>query len=170
MVAVTVPRCAQCRAMRPDLESVAAAFRDRIPIEVIDAAQEPELVAALGIRAIPSLVLHSASGDFRLLPGRRGRAELTALAESLISAEGPAGPGRKEKTDVALRLVAGAALAGGGLALPAPVLSATGAVVLVWALGSYFRTWMSSRGDRFLGPSVNRESEPPGRARRRVAH
>jgi thioredoxin 2 len=51
------PWCGPCRAMAPVLEQAAARLEPRLRVAKLDIDAEPEVARALGIQAVPTLVL-----------------------------------------------------------------------------------------------------------------
>ncbi len=129
LIEVWAPSCSSCRAMRPDLEAVSAEFEGRVAVEYLDASSDPGRAAALGVASTPTMIVLDGDVERSRVVGRRSRDELFTLFSSIAGGgtvrNGPA------RADVAIRLVAGFALAGIGLVSgPTWVLVGVGIVIV----------------------------------------
>ena len=87
LIEVMAPRCVECRAMQPDLDAVAEEYQARVDLVVINAAEEPERAAALGILGTPTLIAMRNGGEVARFTGRRSRSELEDLFEAVADGE-----------------------------------------------------------------------------------
>ena len=112
VIDISAPQCAACRAMRPDVEAVAAAFAGRIDHVRLDASTDFDAVRRLGVMGTPTLI-GVRDGDvlFRVT-GRRSRDEFTELFGAV---EAGVEPARMSRTDTGIRIGGGVALAIAGL-------------------------------------------------------
>ena len=139
IVEVWAPSCSACRAMQADLDATAVEFSDTAGLVTVNAAVEAETVRKLGVRGTPTLIgIRNGEEVFRFT-GRQSRADLRDLFAA-VSSDGQ--PGRVGRQDLALRVGAGAALAGVGLAAgPAWPLLVVGSGLI--ALGGL--PWLKGR-------------------------
>ncbi len=131
VVEVSAPHCSACRAMKPDLDQVAAAFSGEVDLVPIDAVQQPELVSELRVLGTPTLIGVKRGSEVYRITGRRSSAELEELFASLINDRPIPLAGR---TGTALQVGAGVVLTGLGLVMgPAWPLVVIGVAVEVYA-------------------------------------
>ena len=127
------PACVECRAMKRDLEEVAATF-PAVEHRRINVVESTAVARDLGVMSTPTL-LAIADGKviFRTV-GRRTRGELQEVFRATASRNHVSGVGRQDRV---LRTGAGLALAAVGAAIgPAWPLVGVGAVVTTWGLAS----------------------------------
>lgn len=131
------PTCLECRAMQSDLDEVAEEFAARVDLTTISATEELETVRRLGVKGTPTLIGVREGTEVFRVTGRRSRTDLRELFEGV--AEGV--PVRRvSRQDVALRLTAGLALMGIGLAGgPAWPLVGLGTALLTYAITPLMR-------------------------------
>lgn len=132
------PTCVECRAMQSDLDEVAETFSDRVALKMVNAAEESEPVRRLGVRATPTLIgVREGREVFRVM-GRRSRTDLNEIFEA-VTQGGPVRRGSRQ--DLVLRLSAGSALLGTGLAIgPVWPLVVLGVAVLSYGMASLLKT------------------------------
>ncbi len=131
LVQVWAPWCSECRAMKPDLESVAAFHAPEVETLLIDAAEQPERARVLNVRGVPTLIGFFDGEEVFRTAGRKSRAPLEALYGSLSAGKVLPAIG---SVDRRLRMFAAAALVGLGLATgPSWPLVGAGAGVAFWA-------------------------------------
>jgi thiol-disulfide isomerase/thioredoxin len=112
IIEVWAPSCAECKAMQPSVDSIAAEYPE-VDLVMLNAAERRDDAAGLGVRGTPTLIGYSAGRELFRETGRRTTAELQLLFESVASGSVSPAVGR---VDVALRFGAGAVLAALGLA------------------------------------------------------
>lgn len=132
------PVCVECRAMQPDLDSVAADYSDRVDLEIVNAFDELETTRRLGVKGTPTLIgVRGGEEVFRVV-GRRTRSELEALFDAVAAGERAPAVGYG---DLLLRLGAGVVLIGAGLVSgPAWALFGLGVAILTLGVISWLRT------------------------------
>lgn len=57
LVDFSASRCAPCRQIAPAIEAIAAAYRGRLRVGVLDVDDHPEIAERYGVRSIPTLLL-----------------------------------------------------------------------------------------------------------------
>jgi thioredoxin 1 len=123
--------CSSCRALAPVVERVANATD--VTLVDVEADADPDLVDALGVRSVPTLVgLHEGAEVGRLV-GRQPVEAVEALFASTRTGTATA-VSRAPWSLVIARAGAGVALALAGLALGVWALVLVGAALVVWAL------------------------------------
>jgi thioredoxin 1 len=68
--------CAPCRAMKPEIEKVAATG---IKVVTVDVTEEPELTAHYGISGVPALLVFKNGEAGKPVIGTRKKADILAL-------------------------------------------------------------------------------------------
>ncbi len=137
VVVITTPHCPNCRAIKPDLDTIGEEYLGRVHTEWVDASLRPGVAAEFGVRGVPTLVaIHSDGTAGGRLVGRAGAGDLTALYESAIDPARQA-PTGITSTDRWLRTIAGVALTSIGLIAANIPIIAVGA--LLTAAGWYDR-------------------------------
>lgn len=132
ILAVVSPTCADCRAMRPDLERLGAEFADTVALRVISVAEEPEAARALGVMATPTLVAMKPGSEVFRVTGRRSPSELAELFRAAAAGAAPMGISRNNR---AMRIGTGVTLlVAGALLGPAWPLVAVGSGITGWGL------------------------------------
>jgi thiol-disulfide isomerase/thioredoxin len=101
--------------MAPALAQVESAFAGQVRLVRINVDEEPERVAALGVRSIPTLILQRDGREVGRHRGALSPTDLHALFAGLAAGTPPAtGPSQSDRT---VRLVAGVLVALLGLLL-----------------------------------------------------
>ncbi len=132
LVEVVTPHCVECRAMKPDLDAVAAQFTD-IDLVVIDAAADPDIASEMRVFGTPTIIAIRDGAELARFTGRRTRSELHNLFAQLAAGTAVTVP-RFGRSDRLVWTVGGAGLAGVGLMTgPAWVLVAMGLALLGYA-------------------------------------
>ncbi|MCB2223432.1 MAG: thioredoxin family protein [Actinobacteria bacterium] len=129
LVVAESPSCAECRRLAPVVERVSSGYPD-VTVERFDVTADPQRARNLGVRATPTLIGYDGADETVRVTGGRSRAEMESLFDALRAgspaASGPSG------LDVRLRLLAGIALLGAGVAAgPSWILIGIGAVATV---------------------------------------
>ena len=129
IIEVWAPWCAECKAMQPLVDSVAAEHPG-VDFVMLNAAERPDDASGLGVSATPTLIGYSGGREVFRKTGRRTQAELRLLFESVASGSAAPAVGG---VDVALRFGAGAVLTVLGLASgPSWILVVVGATLGVF--------------------------------------
>lgn len=132
IVEVWAPSCSECRAMQPDIDATAAKFADAVDTVKINAAQETEAVRRWNVMGTPTVIGISGGDEVFRFSGRRSRSEIED-AFNAVSSGGAVG--KVGRQDVALRVGAGVALVGVGLATgPVWALVVVGSAVTMFGL------------------------------------
>ncbi len=136
IVLIWAPSCAACRAMRPDLEAVAAENANVRFVE-INAAEDPDSVRSLRAMATPTLVALRDGVEIGRAIGRRTPSELRELFDAVESGRVPDRLGRH---DSIIRASTGLALLAVGIATgPIWPLIAIGGGVATWGVIPWIR-------------------------------
>jgi thioredoxin len=127
------PWCGPCRAIRPHMKKLGEDYAGRVDLWEVNADEAPELLQALRVYGIPTLIAYSGGQEVTRQTGAGSPAALAGLFESALTGakRTPAGPALIDRL---LRLGIGAVLVGvavyGRLAGWYLLLAAAGAVVL----------------------------------------
>ncbi len=109
------PWCGPCKMVKPILEKLAAEYDGRVDLWQINADENPDLLKALGIYGIPTLIVfHNGSESMRHV-GAKPASVLNEMFASLASGKTPA-PAGLANGERLFRMGAGLAVAGLGLA------------------------------------------------------
>ena len=123
--------------MEPHLKDVAATHEGEVELIRIDASDEPDTAAALGIRGTPTLIGYREGEEVFRSVGRLTKGELDQLFASI--GRGTAPP-RLGMQSVVIRVGAGVAIMVVGLASgPVMPLVAIGAVATAFGVFTWFR-------------------------------
>lgn len=134
LIEVMAPRCVECRAMQPDLDAVAAEYQHRVDLVVINAAEEPERAATLGILGTPTLIAMRNGNEIARFTGRRSRSELVELFDAVAGGEVET-VSSVSGSDRFVWSVAGVLLTTVGLAIgPSWIMVGMGATIAAYAL------------------------------------
>ncbi len=137
IVEVWAPSCMACRAMRPDMDAIAAEFSDRLDLIMVNAAEETGTVRKLAVMGTPTLIGVKDGGEVFRLTGRRSRPELREIFAAVSAGAHPPTVGHR---DLVLRLGTGLILAGMGLVSgPAWPLAIVGMGVAALGVLSWLR-------------------------------
>lgn len=75
--------CGPCKALSPILEQVAAAEAHRVTVAKVDVDAEPDLAAAYGVRALPTLVLFRNGQPVDRIVGLQSAAAIRARLDAV---------------------------------------------------------------------------------------
>lgn len=106
VVDVWAPWCGPCRMLEPALERLAEEYAGRVDLWKINADEEPDLVRALGVHGIPTLIVYRGEREIARRIGAQSQSALTALFEAALSGRAPA-PTGPAPMDRVLRIAAG---------------------------------------------------------------
>ena len=120
--------------MQPDLDAVAEEYQHRVDLVVINAAEEPERAAALGILGTPTLIAMRTGCEVARFTGRRSRRELEDVFEAVADGEAETVPSVSD-SDRLVWSVAGVLLTAVGLAIgPSWIIVGMGAALAAYAV------------------------------------
>lgn len=134
IVDIWAPWCGPCRTLSPRLLQVSEAYVGQIDVWKINADEEPELVRALKIMGIPTLLIYRDGQEVARRTGLQSVDALRSIFDALLVSDSNGAVTRiagLSDTERWLRLTTGAILA----ALPillgwSPFLAVVGAIVL----------------------------------------
>ncbi len=132
LVEFWAPWCMPCKSMAPLIQAAGEKHKDRVEVWKINADQNPELLRALGIRGIPTMLGYRQGEEVLRKTGAVTAGTLDKLFSAL--AEGKEVPSGPEPIARALRIVVALSLGVLGFTQgPSYWLLALGALVLIWA-------------------------------------
>jgi thioredoxin 1 len=141
VVDVWAPWCMPCRAIAPALNRLGETYSGQVDIWKLNADENPELVKALGIKGIPTLIVFKNEQEVMRHVGAAPQAVLDGLFQAALSGSAPNRQGLG-RTDRLLRLAAGISLlAVGWLSGPSLILLAIASVVLFSAVYDRCPIW-----------------------------
>lgn len=133
LIEVMGPRCVECRAMQPDLDAVAEEYQHRVDLVVINAVEEPERAASLGILGTPTLIAMRNGIEVARFVGRRSRSELEELFEAVAGGEAETVSSVSD-SDRIVWSVAGVLLTAAGITIgPSWIMVGMGAALAAYA-------------------------------------
>ena len=131
------PWCMPCRAIEPVMEKLSLEYAGRVDAWKINADKEPDLLRALHLYGIPTLIAYHQGQEISRHTGTGSAASLGALFEAALSGKRPE-RAEPAPVDRLLRLGAGLALIGlavlGGLSGLDWVIATAGALVMFTAV------------------------------------
>jgi thioredoxin len=131
------PWCAPCRAINPAIEKLGADYAGRVDVWKINADEEPDLLRALHLYGIPTLIAFHEGQEAGRHTGATSAVALSSLFESALSGEEPKRNG-PVLADRFLRLGVGLALVGiailSGLSGTHLILGGVGALIMFTAI------------------------------------
>lgn len=77
--------CAQCRAVRPLVEALAAEYRGRADVVSVDAEAEAALADRYGVRSLPTFILFDGGEVVDGVVGAVARASLTSRLDARLA-------------------------------------------------------------------------------------
>ena len=78
--------CGPCKAMKPAIDEIAAAYGDRITIATLDIDQNNQTPYRLGVRGVPTVMLFSNGNVVGQKVGLARRADLATLIDKQVAA------------------------------------------------------------------------------------
>jgi thioredoxin len=63
IVDLWAPWCQPCKAINKDLEAISETYKGRVKVVKVNVDENPELVKALEIRSVPTILFYSAKGS-----------------------------------------------------------------------------------------------------------
>jgi thioredoxin len=105
------PWCGPCRALGPRVEQLGKTYAGRVDVWKINADEQPEVLQALRIYGIPTLMAYHQGVEVTRRTGAASPAALAGLFEAALAGVKPASTG-PTALDRVLRLGAGATLLG----------------------------------------------------------
>jgi thioredoxin len=92
VVDIWAPWCGPCRAMAPQLAAVAEQYAGRVELWKVNADENPDLVRALGIFGIPTLLVYRNGAEVARHSGSLSTKGMHHLFEMSLTVEEAAGP------------------------------------------------------------------------------
>lgn len=139
IVAVLAAGCRRCSSVATGIRELAARHGPDVPVTLLDAAVEPDRARALGVAAVPTLVLLADGGEVARLTGVHDPETLEAFFAAAAAGEVPSGTTRLPAGERYLRLATAATLSLVAALTDQPILWATAALVLASALWDHRR-------------------------------
>lgn len=90
IVEVWAPWCGPCRTMAPALERAGEAYSGRVDVWKLNADEQSDMVRALGVRGIPTLIVFQGDKEIARRTGAQSSTELTKLFDAALSGAAPA--------------------------------------------------------------------------------
>jgi len=119
--------------MQPDLDAVAEEYQHRVDLVVINAVEEPERAASLGILGTPTLIAMRNGIEVARFVGRRSRSELEELFEAVAGGEAETVSSVSD-SDRIVWSVAGVLLTAAGITIgPSWIMVGMGAALAAYA-------------------------------------
>jgi thioredoxin len=136
--------CLPCRAIEPSLRQLAREFDGRVELLKVNADEQPDLVRALGVRGIPTLIGFNNGTEVSRQTGARPLSELRALFETALTGRPPLPRRGLLPMERTMRSLAGLALLlVGWLAGPSIPLLGLGGIVLFSAIYDRCPVWQA---------------------------
>jgi thioredoxin len=88
------PWCIPCRTIEPIMRKLGTEYTGRVDVWKVNADDQPDLLRALGIYGIPTLVAYHEGEEVARRTGAASQASLSTLFEAALSGEKPARTGR----------------------------------------------------------------------------
>ncbi len=129
LVEFWAPWCGPCRFMTPIIDRLTEKFAGRVDVLKINADDSPDVLRALKIYGIPTVLAYANGREVTRQVGAQSEAALTALFESLARGQTP-GPRPLAAGERFLRLGAGLVFVGLGFSLGAWPLLLMGGLVM----------------------------------------
>lgn len=84
LIDFTAAWCPPCRAIAPHVEAIATAYDGRVRVATCDADANPELLAKLDVRAMPTLLMFKQGRVVGQIVGAVPRAKIEALVSKAL--------------------------------------------------------------------------------------
>jgi thioredoxin 1 len=84
LIDFTAAWCPPCRAIAPHVEAIATAYDGRVRVATCDADSNPELLAKLDVRAMPTLLMFKQGHVVGQIVGAVPRAKIEALVSKAL--------------------------------------------------------------------------------------
>jgi thioredoxin 1 len=131
--------------MAPMVERLEREYDGRVDVWRVNADEEPEVVRALGVIGVPTMVAFTAGREITRKVGAGSEADLRALFDAALSGQAPVRRGIASGERV-VRMAAGAAIVILGLSAgPSVLLLGVGGVVLFTAVADRCPIWQAIR-------------------------
>ncbi len=142
VVDLWAPWCGPCKAGRPALEKLEQEYAGRVDLWEINSDDHADLVRALGVYGIPTLIVYQGGTESARYVGAKPAAALRSLFEALATGEMPA-PAQIAARDRILRLAIGLVLLvlGWSLHVNAILVGLLGSVVMFTAVYDRCPIW-----------------------------
>jgi thioredoxin 1 len=145
VVDVWAPWCGPCKSMAPALDQVSGVFAGRVDLWKINADEEADLLRALGIWSVPTMIVFQGEREVVRCVGAQSSSSLEAIFQTALTGEPPPVTGIPLKERL-LRLAVGLVLIVTGFALgPSLVLLALGGIALFTAVHDRCPLWQAVR-------------------------
>jgi thioredoxin 1 len=129
--------------MAPSLERLEAAYTGRVDLWKLNADEQADLVRALGVRSIPTLIVFQGDEEITRRSGGSSPASLDKLFEAAVAGEAPARSGPAPSDRLLRSLVGVTLLALGGATGPSLLLAAMGGAILFSAVHDRCPLWQA---------------------------
>jgi thioredoxin 1 len=113
LVDLWAPWCGPCKVVKPHLETLAREYAGRVDLWEINADESPELLRALKVYGIPTLIAYEQGKEIVRHVGAKPRNQLMSLFEALSTGRVPTSSGLST-WDRFIRFVAGSVVMGLG--------------------------------------------------------
>jgi thioredoxin 1 len=141
VVDVWAPWCMPCRAIAPVLDRLGKSYSGQVDVWKVNADESQELVKALGIKGIPTLIVFNKEREVMRHVGAAPQPVLDRLFQAALSGSAPARHGLSSANRM-LRLIAGLSLlVVGWISGPSLILLAIAGVVLFSAVYDRCPIW-----------------------------
>jgi thioredoxin 1 len=85
LIDFTAAWCPPCRAIAPHVEAIASAYQGRVRVGTCDAESNPDLLAKLDVRAMPTLLMFKDGRVVGQIVGAVPRAKIEALVARALA-------------------------------------------------------------------------------------
>jgi thioredoxin 1 len=144
VVDIWAPWCGPCRIVSPRLEKAADTFAGQIDVWQLNADEVPELVRALGVLGIPTLIFYRNGVEITRRTGVQSQEDLHRLFEMLLDEQAPPPFPSVPNATRWLRLLSGLALwVIASFSGWSPVLLIVGAILLFSAVHDRCPLWQA---------------------------
>lgn len=141
VVDVWAPWCMPCRAIAPVLDKLGKTYSGQVDVWKVNADESPELVRALGVKSIPTLIAFKKDQEIARRTGAAPQVVVDDLFQAALAGSAPPKRGLA-RADRLLRLVAGTSLLVVGLLVgPSLILVGVAGIVLFSAVYDRCPIW-----------------------------